>query len=255
VLTFDFTTINNFRQHLNWDGSTAISKDNLSGRLYNFSVGLTYYLGKKKEHADWVNSTDHKLKVFSDSLAHKRIDTIESLLNDMDKEGVPDYLDRENNTPGGVAVDTRGRFLDTNNNGVPDELEKNKEKVSSGVLINKVISVENELIERGLINVFFDSNSIVPSPSSTNNLYILLHYMQHNPEVKLRLKGYADKTGNESSNIQLSKLRAQSVYDFLVANKVSSSRISIEGNGVDSNFSNDTKVNFNMARRVSIQVY
>ena len=44
-------------------------------------------------------------------------------MNDADKDGVPDYLDVENNSIAGVAVDTKGRMVDKNTNGVPDELE------------------------------------------------------------------------------------------------------------------------------------
>lgn len=44
-------------------------------------------------------------------------------MNDTDKDGVPDYLDVENNSIAGVTVDTKGRMVDKNNNGVPDELE------------------------------------------------------------------------------------------------------------------------------------
>ena len=49
---------------------------------------------------------------------------METQMNDSDKDGVPDYLDQENNSVAGVAVDTKGRMVDKNNNGVPDELER-----------------------------------------------------------------------------------------------------------------------------------
>ena len=42
------------------------------------------------------------------------------MLQDTDRDGVVDYLDAEPNTTGGVAVDTKGRAIDVNKNGVPD---------------------------------------------------------------------------------------------------------------------------------------
>ncbi len=45
-------------------------------------------------------------------------------MNDVDKDGVPDYLDSENNSIAGVAVDSKGVMVDINKNKVPDELEK-----------------------------------------------------------------------------------------------------------------------------------
>lgn len=45
-------------------------------------------------------------------------------MNDTDKDGVPDYLDFENNSVAGAMVDTKGKMIDINNNGVPDDIEK-----------------------------------------------------------------------------------------------------------------------------------
>ena len=61
---------------------------------------------------------------FTDETKYNRINDLETLMNDTDKDGVPDYLDVENNSITGVAVDTKGRMIDVNKNGVPDELEK-----------------------------------------------------------------------------------------------------------------------------------
>ena len=52
-LTFDFTVISNVRQHLNWDGTTSAKENNLTGLLYNTSIGLSFYLGKEAKHSDW----------------------------------------------------------------------------------------------------------------------------------------------------------------------------------------------------------
>lgn len=255
ALTGDFTVVNNVRQHLNWDGSIASSEENLSGVLYNTSVGLTFYLGKKDKHADWYTKEDALSKLPTiDEEARKRLDEIETLMNDTDRDGVVDHLDVENNTPGGVAVDAKGRFIDTNKNGTPDEMEPKVGKEIATTQINKVISVENELVESGLTNIFFDVNSDIPNSESNNNLYIILHYMQNNPTAKVTLSGFADKRGSEEMNKELSTRRAQKVYEFLVANQIVTSRIKIEGNGKDTKFTDDTKTNLNLARRVSIQI-
>jgi OOP family OmpA-OmpF porin len=73
----------------------------------------------KKKHGDWAvikNETAIELESMNE-----RIKEMETQMNDTDKDGVPDYLDRENNSIAGVAVDTRGRMVDLNKNGVPDE--------------------------------------------------------------------------------------------------------------------------------------
>lgn len=255
ALTADFSAINNVRQHLNWDGSTAATKDNLSGMLYNTSLGLTLYLGKKEKHADWYSQKDALTDLAAvDNEARKRIENIETLMNDTDRDGVVDYLDAENNTPSGVQVDAKGRFIDTNKNGTPDEMEPSIGKETTYTQINKFVSAENQLIENGLINVFFDINSDVPNGNSNNSLNIILHYMQTNSNAKVKLLGYADEKGSDLLNIKLSMSRANSVLKFLVENNINPANISIEAMGVDKFFSNKSQVSVNLARRVSFQI-
>jgi hypothetical protein len=53
-----------------------------------------------------------------------RLSDVENMFLDTDKDGVPDYLDVENNSIAGVSVDTKGRMVDLNRNNVPDNIEK-----------------------------------------------------------------------------------------------------------------------------------
>jgi len=47
-------------------------------------------------------------------------------LQDADHDGIPEQLDLEPNTPEGAAVDSHGRALDTDGDGVPDYKDKEK---------------------------------------------------------------------------------------------------------------------------------
>lgn len=255
ALTIDFTVVNNLRQHLNWDGSVAISDDNLSGMMSTTSAGLTVYLGKKEKHADWYTYSDVASKTPTvDQDSRKRLDDIETLMNDTDRDGVPDYLDQENNTPAGIAVDARGKFIDANNNGTPDEMEPRKGAENNSTQMMKALATENDLVEKGLINVFFDINSSTPNQGSSNNLFIILQYMQNNPTAKIKLYGFADKRGDEALNKNLSTQRAQYVYDFLIANAIATSRVSIEGIGADTKFMDNSEASLTLARRVSVAI-
>lgn len=255
VLTADFTAVNNVRQHLNWDGSLATSESNLSGMLYNTSVGLTFYLGKKDKHADWYTKEDVLSKLPTiDKEARKRLDEIETLMNDTDRDGIVDHLDAENNTPGGVAVDAKGRFIDANKNGTPDEMEpKNRKDIESNYS-SIVADVEKDLVEKGLINVFFNVNSDTPNTGSTNSVFTILHYLKTNPTKKVKLFGFADVRGTEKSNNDLSQRRAQTVYKLLVDSGIAAGRITIVGQGVDSNYPSDSTIGLDLARRVSIKI-
>lgn len=255
ALIGDFTVVNNVRQHLNWDGSYASTEENLSGVLYNTSLGLTFYLGKKDKHADWYTKEDVLSKLPTiDKEARKRLDEIETAMNDTDRDGILDYLDAENNTPGGVAVDSKGRFIDTNINETPDEMEPRNGTDNSSTQIMKKLAAESELVENGLINVFFDVNEATPNQGSSNNLFIILKYLQNNPTAKVKLYGFADKRGNEALNFNLSTQRAQKVNDFLIANGVPTSHVSIEGVGADTKFIDNSEASLTLARRVSVEI-
>ena len=256
ALSADFTALSNMRQHYNWDGVSLSNKDNnLTGLMYTASFGLTYYIGNRSVvHADWYSAKEvNKVKDKVDEEARKRLDELETLLSDVDKDGVPDYLDFENNTPGGVAVDTRGRFIDMNKNNVPDELEDNNgNNAFVDYEIGKYDAIKS-LVENGYLNIFFDLNSDVPNESSSNNLLIVLDFMKKYPDAKIKLLGYADTRGGKEFNIDLSSRRSRFVYNYLVKNGVSSSRLSVDGRGVDSTYVSDNKeLDYRMARRVAI---
>jgi OOP family OmpA-OmpF porin len=223
--------------------------------MYNTSLGLTAYLGKKEKHADWYLETDKLNEIKSeDKEARKRLDDIEAMLSDVDKDGVADYLDSENNTPNGVAVDSRGKFIDSNRNGVPDELERTANDGKDGIntaVVSKDDAIKS-LVEKGFVNVFYDVNQDNPNVGSTNNVYYIIQFLRKYPEAKAKLIGYADVRGNESKNKDLSQRRAQKLYNIITASGISATRISIVGEGVDNTYPTNTKIGLDLARRVSI---
>lgn len=249
VFTADFTVLSNVRQHLNWDGSTSDQSDNLTGQMYNTSLGLTYYFGKKEKHADWYVSV---VEAAQELEVTKRLDAIDALMNDTDRDGIVDHLDTENNTPNGVAVDTKGRFIDINKNGTPDELEPKGIDGKDGSNSVAQSDAIKALVEKGFVNVFFDINKDEPNTGSMNNVYYIIKFLKAYPKTKATLSGYTDLNGSEASNINLSQRRAQNLYNVIIANGVDASRVSILGNGVDKDLTDASAVGLSLARRVSI---
>lgn len=233
---FDVTINSNVRQHYNWDGTTfSDSQNNLTGSLYRASLGLSVALGKGKIHGDWAIIQDKNDKRL-DSL-NNRIGEIEDLMNDSDKDGVPDYLDQEQNSIAGVAVDTKGRMVDKNNNGVPDDLEKyvnNTVKESSNTAT--AAASENavlQLINEGYIAAYFDTGKATPNSASASNIGFILNYLKNNPSRTVDITGFADEIGGTEYNNKLSSDRAQNVKAILVKAGISESRITITPRGED----------------------
>ena len=228
-LQLDLSFQNNFRQHLNWDGSTSDSSNNLHGKLITTTLGLSYSLGKQNLHGDWY-IVDQKTQQENEEIAvlRKRIDEIETDMNDTDKDGVPDYLDSENNSVGGSVVDTRGKMVDLNKNGVPDELERkakpseNPSDVNSDMII-KMINQDYFVLE-------FDANKVLPSKSSTNSLNNIFLLLKNNPNVSVYIIGHGDSVNANSKNEDLANSRATNIKDMLVKAGIAENRLTTTNN-------------------------
>jgi len=254
VLTLDFTALSNVRQRLNWDGTESAKENNFAGLLYSTSLGLTFYLGKNEKHSDWFIP---KIVVPIDPEITNRLDQIETLMNDTDKDGVVDYLDVQNNTPSGVVVDSKGRYIDTNRNGTPDEFEPNTiEDIK--VRNFEIASEQSEtnafksMLDSGLVNVFYDVNEVEPNRGSANSVYGIISLLKKNPTVNVKLLGYSDKSGNEKLNKILSEQRVKNLYNLLLLSGISESRLKIIGEGEDSSIPSNSKTAYQLARRVSV---
>ena len=248
ALTADVTGIVNGLQNKTFDGYSN-TNNTIDGLMVNGTIGLTFYLGKNEKHADWV--TDIK----SDELAalEERIGSVETMMNDTDKDGVPDYLDAEPNTTTGVAVDTKGRAIDRNNNGVPDELEsyiENKTKEIAAAGGTGGTDLEG-LINGGYVNVYFDFNKDMPNSSSVTGINFLTKYLKENLSAKTDVIGYADEIGNSEYNKALSQRRAENFKKILVDSGIDASRLNIVGNGEDTSVNKDSKQARQVVRRVT----
>ncbi|WP_295334173.1 OmpA family protein [Flavobacterium sp.] len=245
----DFSVANNYRQHFNWDGSYSDNLNNLSGQMVVTSLGISYSFGSEKIHGDWAIIQDKKDKEMKE--LNSRIGEIETLMNDSDKDGVPDYLDVENNSIAGVAVDTKGRMVDKNTNGIPDELEK---YVDSSITNNNNTVLSKGMIEQlindGYIAVYFDKAVSMPNPSSSDNIGFILNYLRNNPNASVEISGYADEVGNSAKNEKLAAARAENVKAILIKAGISPSRLTAKGAGIDSSVDKNSEYAKRLVRKV-----
>ena len=241
ALNADFSMFNNTGQNkYTWDGSSPNPEiRGFDGTLYNASIGIAVYLGKNAKHADWTTNADladDKLKALED-----RIGNIETMLVDTDKDGVPDYLDEENNTTPGAVVDSKGRAIDKNNNGIADDLETYiDQKINNGSGASTDNEVVKKLINEGYIAVFFDFNKTTPTESSSRNMNFILNYLKLNPSSSMTISGYADEIGSNEVNNKISEKRAANVKDILVKAGINESRLNIVPKGEDTSVDNNS---------------
>jgi outer membrane protein OmpA-like peptidoglycan-associated protein len=82
-----------------------------------------------------------------------------------------------------------------------------------------------------LRNIFFETNQYELLPLSKTELQQLIVFLKQNPGVSIEIQGHTDNVGDEKLNQELSGNRAKAVYDYLIANKIDPSRLSVRGYG------------------------
>lgn len=264
ALTGDLSILGHVRHNSPWDGAMPLDQvvsDNqtrgLNGYMVNVSVGITLYLGQHDTHADWY-SEEQAIYSQLDSL-DERLNKVETDLIDTDQDGVADYLDREPNTVSGVAVDTKGRALDRNNNGIPDEMESALDaRYAKKAAVEQAAQAGSlnikQLIDDGYVNVYFRFNSDQPETYSLQAVNYLITYMKQNPGANAELIGFADVIGNAQYNAQLSERRANKVKELMVAAGIDGNRLTARGGGEDDSVNKDSAQARQLARRVTFRL-
>lgn len=263
AITADVSAIANFRQHLAWDGHYSDKSNNLAGQMLNLTLGLTYSLGSSDVHGDWALIEDKKLEEITE--LDNRINDLETLMNDTDKDGVPDYLDVENNSIAGVAVDTKGRMIDVNKNGVPDELEKlvtmtnSKDGVDGVSAETKTANAINaqmvdKLINDGYVTAYFEFDQTNPTDASTEGIDFILTYMRNNPDTTIEIHGNADEVGNSEYNNKLADNRSANVKKVLIDAGINASRLVVVGKGEDKSVNPNSALARRLVRKVSFKI-
>ncbi len=111
------------------------------------------------------------------------------------------------------------------------------------VMIHKLVEVKT---------LYFENSSYKLQKNSIIIIEQIMALCKGNPSMEIEIKGYADNQGGEPLNIQLSKERARSVYDYL-KNKGIANPMKFDGYGsVNPIVPNDTPENRAKNRRVEI---
>ncbi|WP_163398379.1 OmpA family protein [Flavobacterium fluviatile] len=253
VLTGDFSTITNALQSHTYDAAAVNAEKGFNGALFNGTIGLTLYLGKKENHADWIVFENEEIAAL-----RERLDQHDKMFLDSDKDGVVDYLDLEPNTIAGLMVDSKGRAIDLNNNAIPDELERYLTKTYPGTANSDDPISDKEsitkLVNGGYVAAYFDFNKSTPTDSSMDGINFVLNYLRNNPSASVDITGYADEIGNAVYNEKLANERADNVKNILLKAKIAPERITVISGGVDTSVDKDSATARKLVRRVTFKI-
>jgi len=226
ALNMDFTGIVNVRQDLSFNGGHPYNDDN--GVVFNGTVGISYYLGKNKTHADWYIRPD-PYKTMDARLAELEAEIQRTRQADAQKaqSDVDDLNQRLND-------------IDTQLNAAPAS-QDNSDFIA-------------RLINDGYVNIYFDFNSTKIDKNSADAVNMLRTYLKNNPGVTVNLIGYADEKGSEQYNQKLSQKRADVVANLLTESGIDKARLHTEGRGEDTSVDENSPNARQLARRVSFMI-
>lgn len=154
---------------------------------------------------------------------------------DTDRDGVADFGDACPGTPLGVAVDGVGCRLDGDGDGVFDEDDRCPD-TAPGIEVDVEgcqILFEEEAVVLVLEGVTFETASADLTPEAQAILDGIAAALVANPEIRVRVNGHTDSTGNRDYNVTLSQNRAESVRSYLEAGGVAADRMEAQGFGPD----------------------
>ncbi len=262
------------------DGTARQDNDVLS---YS-SFRLNFNLGNAEKRAEplyWVNPMDMIMKDVTELKNRPAFD-----MTDTDGDGVIDLIDQDNSTPEGVVVDTRGLPLDSDGDGVPNYQDE-EPYLAEG---SKIVTTEpdqkplgeddvDRIIEEKLSGAGGVSGggggSTGAAVSFANSFLPIIHFnidsyslryadyghmasiaklMKTNPELRIVVTGFTDKTASAEYNDDLSYRRASSAINHLVnTHGIERYRLVLNYNGEDDPLVPSTGSNM-MNRRVEFHV-
>jgi len=176
-------------------------------------------------------------------------------INDRDSDGIIDQFDQCPDTPGTFA--NRGcPDTDTDKDGTPDFSDKCPGTFgpSSNRGCPVVTPEEMQILELAMQNLTFSGAEVEIPGISKPYLISLANLMKTRSDWQLRLTGYAESRGTDRSNLLLSKDRAESVFNFLLAQGVRRQQLILDNSGagrLSSNNSSEAGRPFN--RRVELE--
>ena len=171
---------------------------------------------------------------------------------DNDKDGVPDNIDLQPNTPIGAVVDSNGVFLDGDGDGVPDGLDLEPDSIKDsevdqngialdsdgdgvpdgidlepntpkGILVDKsgraLIKRDFSLMKEGLIrlnSISFAAGGTTVSPEAYPVLNEIGVLLKKYPSLRIQIGGHSDSSGDKEINFKLSRERAIAVRKYLL---------------------------------------
>lgn len=175
-------------------------------------------------------------------------DDLNRMKMDSDGDGVSDYFDKCPGTPAGVKVDGGGCPL-------PVPRAPVKDTVIQNTTTYIITEEDRQIVSEAIRNLEFDFGKATIRPRSFPYLNRVADLLVKKG-FGLKLAGHTDNVGSDAANMKLSRDRAQSVKNYLLAQGASNGRIDADGYGESQPVAtNKTAAGRQKNRRVEFTLY
>lgn len=127
-------------------------------------------------------------------------------------------------------------------------MQDGPEMVVEKVVHDTVVVYKDRIVEKPVVktvaylpNIGFErGKAVIDTKKYENELGTIVKFMKENPDVDVDIVGWADHTGSDNLNANLTTQRAEALRDYLTSQGISASRIkSAIGKGKDMNLSGE----------------
>jgi len=169
---------------------------------------------------------------------------------DKDHDGIEDGIDRCEETPIGVEVDSDGCAFDRDQDGVKDY-----EDECPNTMTHAKVKV-NGCADFVSFNLYYAPRVNEITPKSMLVLEKAVGFLREHPEYKVKITGHTDNIGDDAYNLKLSKDRAADVLKIFNRKGINFKRLEATGKGsAEPIESNDTDEGRALNRRIEVEVY
>lgn len=251
------------------DNLDGYYKDPINNDKFSYGhIGLEFALGNSSrpqlarhnppaQLAQNMNDADNALRASlaaSEERYNQRLAELNGLKDDLarmkmdsDGDGVSDYFDKCPGTPHGVKVDGAGCPLPVAATPVRDTVVQKTTYI--------ITEEDRQVVNEAFRNLEFDFAKSTIRPRSFPYLNRVADLLVKKG-ISLKLAGHTDNIGSDAANMKLSRDRAQSVKNYLVAQGANGSRIEAVGYGESQPIAtNKTNAGRQKNRRVEFTIY
>lgn len=199
---------------------------------FHLQLGLHIPLGGARHSGGRVPAPEYPPEAVCENRVVDPVTGRARCVNDSDRDGIPDGDDACPGTPAGTAVDGRGckvkGVIDSDGDGVLDEIDACPDSPdgmqvdASGCLVDQTVTLRAVQFVSGSAQLTADARVALDSVART---------LKSQPNLAVDIVGHTDSQGNDNFNLELSRQRAESVRQRLMARGIGGDRLSARGMG------------------------